>query len=330
MPNSLMRSLRTLFKIKRTEREMDRELRFHLEMETEENIRRGMAPEEARLVALRSFGGVERFKEECRDVKRNRPLETLWQDTRFGARVLGRNPGFMLVAVLTLSLGIGANTAIFSVVYGVLLRPLPYQQGGQLVVLKQQAPLARNNNLNFSVKEIDDYRAQNRTLADLAEYGLNTSTPVWGEDNLLFVSSAYGGGSRVIKLTRDGDKTTVEEVWAHNMMRVHFSNCIRVGDLVFGSSGDFGPAPFMAINVKTGKIAWRDRSLARANFLYVDGRFIILDEDGRLALATPSPEGLNVHCKTELLPGLTWTAPTLTGTKLYVRNRKTILALELG
>jgi predicted permease len=170
MPNSLLRSLRTLFKIKRTEREMDRELRFHLEMEAEENVRRGMSPDEARLAALRSFGGVERFKEECRDVKRNRPLETVWQDTRFGARVLGRNPGFTLVAVLTLSLGIGANTAIFSVVYGVLLRPLPYQQGGQLVVLKQQAPLARNNNLSFSVKEIDDYRAQNRTLTDLAEH----------------------------------------------------------------------------------------------------------------------------------------------------------------
>ncbi len=170
MPNSLARSLRKLFKIKHTERELEREVHLHLEMETEENMRRGMNREEARLTALRSFGGVERFKEECRDVKRNRPLEMLWQDVRYGVRVLHRNPGFMLLAILTLALGIGANTAIFSVVYGVLLRPLPFQHGGQLVVLRQEAPLARNNNLNFSVREIDDYRAQNRTLADLAEH----------------------------------------------------------------------------------------------------------------------------------------------------------------
>ncbi len=177
MPNSLMRSLRTLFKIKRTEREMDRELRFHLEMETEENIRRGMAPEEARLVALRSFGGVERFKEECRDVKRNRPLETLWQDTRFGARVLGRNPGFMLVAVLTLSLGIGANTAIFSVVYGVLLRPLPYQQGGQLVVWSKYTTGQQYRDL--SLRLVERARAAPGVLsaAMASTYPLNVVEP---------------------------------------------------------------------------------------------------------------------------------------------------------
>src|SRR5262245_46109630 len=170
MPSTLGRSLRALLKIKQREDEMERELRFHVEMETEKNMRRGMNHEEASLAALRSFGGVERYKEECRDEKRNRPRETLWRDAWFGARSLRHNPGFTLLAVLTLALGIGANTAIFSVVYGVLLRPLPYEKGGQLVVLRQQASLVRNNNLNFSVKEIDDYRAQNQTLADLAEH----------------------------------------------------------------------------------------------------------------------------------------------------------------
>ncbi len=170
MSNGLLRSVRSLFKFKRTEKELEKEVRFHLEMETEKNIQRGLSREEAHREALRNFGGVERVKEECRDIKRHRPLETLWQDVRFGARVLRRNPGFTLLAILTLALGIGANTAIFSVVYGVLLRPLPYQQGNELIVLRQQAPLARIDDLNFSVREIADYRQQNQTLADLAEH----------------------------------------------------------------------------------------------------------------------------------------------------------------
>ena len=162
------------------------------------------------------------------------------------------------------------------------------------------------------------------------EHGLNTTTPIWGPDDLLFVSSGYDGGSRVIKLNRSGDKTTTEEVWAHRLMRVHFTNAIRVGDSVYGSSGDFGPAPFTAIDVKTGKVLWRHRSFPRASFLFADGRFVILDEDGQLLLATPTGEGLTVTSKVQVLSSQSWTVPSLVGTRLYVRDRKNIVALELG
>lgn len=161
------------------------------------------------------------------------------------------------------------------------------------------------------------------------DFGLNTSLPVWGEDNLLFVTSGYNGGSRVIRLTRKDSRTVVEEVWAHRLMRVHFGNCIRVGNYIYGSSGDFGPAPFTAVDVRTGQVIWRDRSITRATFLMVSDRFIILDEDGNLALATPSPQGLKVHSKVELLKRQAWTVPTISGTTLYVRERRSILALDL-
>ena len=162
------------------------------------------------------------------------------------------------------------------------------------------------------------------------EFGLNTSTPVWSSDNLLFISSGYDGGSRVIKLTRAGDKTTTEELWAHRLMRIHFSNAIRVGDVVYGSSGDFGPAPFTAIDVKTGKVLWRNRTFPRASVLLAGGRFIILDEDGHLLLATPTAEGLTVTSKVALLSSQSWTVPSLAGTRLFLRDRKNIMALELG
>ncbi len=174
-----MKFLRRLFALvrrDRLERDLTAELQFHLERETEENIRRGLNPEDARRAAQRSFGGLEQTKEECRDEREARWLETLWQDVRFGVRVLWRNPGYTIAAILTLAAGVGINTAIFSIIYGVLLRPLPYQHGNELVVVRQQAPLAGVNNLGFSVKEIEDYRAQSNTLSDVVEHHSMTFT----------------------------------------------------------------------------------------------------------------------------------------------------------
>jgi outer membrane protein assembly factor BamB len=185
----------------------------------------------------------------------------------------------------------------------------------------------------FGGKEINGLDPSNGELLwshrHATEWGLNISTPVWGEDNLLFCSSAYNGGSRVLKLARKDGKTTVEELWFHRRMRVHIGTVIRVGDYLYGSSGDFGPSFLSAVDVRTGKTAWQDRSFSKASFVYADGKFIILDEDGHLALATLSPEGIKVISKVELLTSKSWTVPTLVGTRLYVRDRKTMMALDL-
>ena len=128
------------------DRELDAEVRFHIEMETENYIRQGMDPVAARTRAMRNFGPMEKHKEEARDARGVSWFEQLMQDLKYGARTLVKNPGFALLAVLTLGLGIGANTAIFSVINGVLLKPLPYENGDRLVLIQQQTPLARQQN----------------------------------------------------------------------------------------------------------------------------------------------------------------------------------------
>ncbi|CAN5732147.1 PQQ-like beta-propeller repeat protein [soil metagenome] len=161
-------------------------------------------------------------------------------------------------------------------------------------------------------------------------FHFNISTPVWGKDNLLFVSAAYGVGGRVLQLSRADGRTKVVELWQSEKARVHKENAIRVGDVIYASTGHLGPAFFTAIDVMTGKVLWQDRSFSHASFLYADNKFILLDEDGTLGLASPAPTGLNIHSRVELLGGTSWTVPTLVGSTLYVRDRRTAMALQLG
>ena len=157
----------------------------------------------------------------------------------------------------------------------------------------------------------------------------NISTPVWGPGNLLFISSAYNGGARVLHLTQSGGKTKVDELWSSNRMRIHLTNAIRIGDYVYASSGDFGPTPMTAVDVKTGHVAWQDRTFGKVNMVLADGKVILLDEGGDLARVTLSPEGMQVRWRAQFLQGNAWTAPTLVGTKLYIRDRRTMMALDL-
>lgn len=159
---------------------------------------------------------------------------------------------------------------------------------------------------------------------------MNNSTPVWGPDDVLFITSAYNLGSRALHLTRQGSVTHVEELWYTNRFRLMFSNAIRLGDYVYGTSGDFGPAFLGAVHVQTGEIAWQARGFGRSSLLHADGKAIILDEDGDLVLARLSPTGHEVLARAQIFSSTAWTVPALVGTTLYARDREQIVALDLG
>lgn len=154
----------------RADDELREELLSHIEMHTAENVRRGMPPDEARRQALLASGGLTAAEEAVRDQRGLPWLESATADLRYALRTLRHSPAFTSVVVITLALGIGANTAIFSVVRGVLLKPLPHRDGDRLVYLRQSAEGTDRSNVTFSVPEVRDLRAGAKSLGDIAEY----------------------------------------------------------------------------------------------------------------------------------------------------------------
>jgi predicted permease len=147
------------------EQDLKEELRFHLEQQTALNIAGGTAPEEARRQAVLQLGATEGVKEDCREQRRGFWLETLWADVRYGIRMLRKSPGFTTVAILTLAVGIGVNTALFSVVNGVLLNPLPYPQPEQLVSLHESKPNFATGSISYP--DFRDWQKDNHTFSSI-------------------------------------------------------------------------------------------------------------------------------------------------------------------
>jgi len=161
--------LRSLFRRRNVEQELDEELHYHLEREIENNLAMGINVEEARVAALRAMGGIEQQKEKCRDTRRVNLIEDLIKDLRYGFRVLAKSPVFTGVAILTLALGVGANTAIFSVVNELLIRPLPFRNADRVAMVWEVTPEGRHQNTT-SRANFRSWREQNTAFEEMSAF----------------------------------------------------------------------------------------------------------------------------------------------------------------
>ncbi|HMD47537.1 MAG TPA: ABC transporter permease, partial [Bryobacteraceae bacterium] len=225
MLSDLTVRLRSLLSPKAVESELDDELRFHFEHQVEKNIASGMTREEAVRRARLSFGGMDMVKEECRDARGVRFIETLLQDIRYGSRMLRKKPAFTLVAVLTLALGVGANTAIFSIVNAVLLRQLPYPDPGHLVRIIFASPGVGLRDVPFSVPELDDLRTRSGVFEGV---------------------SAIGGGS--VNLTGASQPERLEFVVTHPNYFSMLGATPQIGRLIGPQDFALGFAPVVVIS----------------------------------------------------------------------------------
>ncbi len=275
------------------ERDLDDELRFHLEMEVENNVREGMSPAEARRRALLAFGGVQRVKDETREAWGIAAPGDLARDVRLAARALRRSPGFAAVALLTLGLGVGASTAIFTLVNAALLRPLPFEAPERLVAIWGTAGPERAIR-GASYPELMDWREQNRSLEDVVVYDESTLSLSGGGEAALLESETVSPG---------------------------FFEMLGVAPArgrVFGARDDVvGAAPAAVVSHEL----WRDRFGADPALI---GRTLTLDGTATMVIGIMPPGFRGLSFDTEIWVTLLPTAPGL------VENRGTRWLMALG
>jgi predicted permease len=260
MLSDLVFRLRSLFRRHTVEAELDDELRFHFEQQVEKCIRSGMAREEARRQARLSVGGIDQVKEECRDARGVRLFETLLQDLRYGWRMLRRKPVFTVVAVVTLALGVGANTAMFSIVNAVLLRSLPFRSPDRLVRIYFNNPGVGMQRVPFSIPELEDLRTRAGVFEDV---------------------TALGGGS--VNLTGGKEPERLEMLVATPNYFSMLGTVPQIGRLFGAQDFALGFAPLVVISDSV----WRRSYGADAN---VVGRTIRLDSDPYTIIGVLPPE----------------------------------------
>jgi len=205
--------LHAVLRSNRIDREIDEEIRFHLEMRSQENIEAGMNPADARREAIRRFGNITYIKEISRDVRGGGMLETLLQDLRYGARMLLKQPVFTAAAVITLALGIGATTTVFSIVDAVLLRPLPFKEPERLVMVWEINQQQEKDSQASSTGNFADWQGQSQAFEDMAAY-FNWNTNLTGVDDPERLNSAIvtghffqvlGVGAKIGRVLLPGD-----------------------------------------------------------------------------------------------------------------------------
>jgi putative ABC transport system permease protein len=240
--------MRSLFRRERDDYELDDELRFHIERAIAENIAAGMSRETAREAALREFGGVDQIREECADMRKVNGFQDLAQDIRYGLRMLRKSPAFTTVAVLTLALGIGANTAIFSIVYAVLLKPLPYPHPHQLVSVTMAEPQEGIPSNGTSYDNFREWRAQNHVFTEIGAFQ-----------------------SHELTLTGRGEPLPIESAVVTPGLFAVLGTQPIIGRTLIPEDGNQGAPPVVVLNENL----WRDRFGADPNVL---GTSITLDK----------------------------------------------------